>query len=295
MGQPPLTLSKVPSLVSSLSHSAVLQTSASPTHLLRSLWRHRFLLRQLVQRDVASRYRGSWAGLVWSLLLPCVMLAVYLFVFGYVFTPARKPGGGGGVSPAFALSLFAGMLLHGLVSECLSRAPSAVLAQPSYVKKVVFPVELLPLAVVGTAVVQFLIGSAVLLLALLVTQGLPATAWLWPLAWLPLLALSAGLSFILAALTVYLRDLAQLTGFVATLLLFLSPVFYPLESAPPGWQSWLLLNPLTIPIEVTRSVLVQGHGIPLALWGWHAGACLAVLWAGWWIFQRARRGFADVI
>lgn len=277
-----------------LARSAAPLASASPLNLLRTVLRHRFLLRQLVQRDVASRYRGSLAGLVWSLLLPCVMLAVYLFVFGYVFTPVRRVGQEG-VNAAFALSLFAGMLLHGLVGECLSRAPAAVLAQPSYVKKVVFPIELLPLAVVGTALVQFLTGSAVLLLALQFTQGLPVTAWLWPLAWLPLLAFAAGVSFMLAALTVYLRDLAQLTGFVATLLLFLSPVFYPLESAPAGWQQWLLFNPLTVPIEVTRNLLIKGTGIPLALWGWHAVASLAALWAGGWIFQRARKGFADVI
>ena len=233
-------------------------------------------------------------GLLWSLLLPCVMLAVYVFVFGYVFTPVRKVGDGA-LSPAFALSLFAGMLLHGMLGECLSRAPAAVLAQPSYVKKVVFPMELLPLAVVGTAVVQFLIGSAVLLLALVLTQGLPATAWLWPLAWLPLVALVAGIALMLAALPVYLRDLAQLTGFVATLLLFLSPVFYPLESLPPNWQHWLLLNPLTVPIEATRSLLVHGQGLNWAHWSAHAAGCLATLWAGWWIFQRARKGFADVL
>lgn len=222
------------------------------------------------------------------------MLAVYLFVFGYVFTPLRKTGAGG-VNPAFALSLFSGMLLHGLIGECLARAPAAVLAQPSYVKKVVFPMELLPLAVVGTAIVQFLIGSVVLLLALAFTQGLPATAWLWPLAWLPLVAFVAGVSFILAALTVYLRDLAQLTGFVATLLLFLSPVFYPLESAPQGLQEWLLFNPLTIPIEASRSLLIHGRGLNMEHWAWHTGACLVTLWAGWWVFQRARKGFADVI
>lgn len=274
-------------------HPATPTPSASPKALARVLWRHRFLWRQLVQRDVASRYRGSLAGLLWSLLLPCTMLAVYLFVFGYVFTPVR--GGAGPVSAPFALSLFAGMLLHGLVAECLSRAPAAVLSQPSYVKKVVFPVELLPLAVVGTAVVQFGIGAAVLLVALAVTQGLPATAWLWPVAVAPLVALAAGLSLGLAALTVYLRDLAQVTGFMATLLLFLSPVFYPLDSAPPGWRGVMLFNPLTVPIEVTRSLLVKGEWYNPSLWAGHALVCGVVLWCGWWFFQRARNGFADVI
>lgn len=274
--------------------TALPQSSANPVHLLRSVWRHRFLLSQLIRRDVSSRYRGSIVGLLWSLLLPCVMLGTYVLVFGYVFAPVRKVGEGQ-VNPAFALSLFAGMLLHGLIAECLGRAPSSILAQPSYVKKVVFPIELLPLAVVGTSIVQFIVGSAVMLLALLFTQGLPLGAWLWPLAWLPLIALAAGISFILSALTVYLRDLAQLTGFAATLLLFLSPVFYSLESTPPGWRTWLLLNPLTVPIEVTRGLLLNGPGVPLEIWLWHAGACLFVAMAGWWVFQHARRGFADVI
>lgn len=275
----------------------ILRTSADtrPRATILSFWlalvRHRSLLWRLVQRDLASRYRGSLAGLLWSLVLPCVMLGVYLFVFGHVYAPVR----GRGIDAGFALSLFAGMLLHGLLAECLSRSPGAVLSQPSYVKKVVFPVELLPLTVVGTATIQFLIGSGVMFLAMSVSQGLGLHALLWPLAWLPLLALCMGVSFALAALTVYLRDLAQLTGFFSTILLFLSPVFYPLESAPTGWQRWLLLNPLTIPIESSRALLVHDKLPSLTLWGLHAVVCMVVLCAGWWIFQRTRRGFSDVI
>lgn len=252
---------------------------------------HRSLLWRLIQREVASRYRGSLAGLLWSILLPGVMLAVYLFVFGVVYSPVRS----GGIDSSFALSLFAGMLLHGLVAECLARAPSAVLAQPSYVKKVVFPIELLPLTVVGAALIQFLLGSVVLFVALLGWQGLSPLALLWPIAWLPLLALCVGVAFALSALTVYLRDLAQITGFIATLLLFLSPVFYPLERAPAALRDWLLLNPLTVPIEATRALLVHGRLPDPVLWLVHAVACLLVSWAGWWLFQRSRRGFADVI
>jgi lipopolysaccharide transport system permease protein len=263
--------------------------------MLRSFWTYRHLLRQLVQRNVASRYRGSLAGLLWSLVMPCVMLGVYLFVFGHIFVPAKGATTATNASAAFVLSLFAGMLLHGLVAECLGSGPAAILSQPSYVKKVVFPIELLPLTVVGTALVQFLIGSGVLVLALLIFQGLTAKALLWPLAWLPLLAFAAGITFILAALTVYLRDLAQLTGFFTTILLFLSPVFYSLESAPAALQSWLLFNPLTIPIEATRSLLIRGQWPSLIPWLVHSLACLITLYAGWWVFQRTRRGFADVI
>lgn len=265
--------------------------SASLSGLVRTLRSHRSLLWRLVKREIASRYRGSWGGLLWSILLPCVMLGVYLFVFGVVYSPVRARG----IDSSFALSLFAGMLLHGLVAECLARAPAAVLAQPSYVKKVVFPIELLPLTVVGAAVIQFLLGSCVLFVAMLGKQELSFFALLWPMAWLPLLALCVGVAFALSALTVYLRDLAQITGFIATLLLFLSPVFYPLEQAPAGWQQWLLLNPLTIPIEAMRALLVHGRLPELVPWLTHAAVCILALWAGWWLFQRTRRGFADVI
>jgi lipopolysaccharide transport system permease protein len=279
--------------LSSTSSSAITRLPASLQFLSRSLWLHRHLLWQLVQRDVVSRYRGSLAGILWSVLLPCIMLGVYVFVFGHVFTPARPVGQA--TTSEFALSLFTGMLLHGLMAECLARAPAAILAQPSSVKKVVFPVELLPLTIVGTAIVQFLIGSAVLLAALAITQGLPATAVLWPVAWLPLVAVVTGVSFILSALTVYLRDLAQMTGFLATVLLFLSPVFYPLESVSARLQYWMALNPLTIPIETARSLLLHGQWPDWAALGWYSVASLAVLLVGWWVFQRSRRGFSDVI
>ena len=279
--------------LSTTSSSAATRLPSSLLYLTKSVWQHRHLLRQLILRDVVSRYRGSLVGILWSLLLPCIMLGVYVFVFGYVFAPARAMGQA--ITPDFTLSLFTGMLLHGLVAECLARAPSAILAQPSYVKKVVFPIELLPLTIVGTAVVQFLMGSGVLLVALAATQGLPLTAILWPLTWLPLVALAAGLSFALSALTVYLRDLAQITGFIATVLLFLSPVFYPLSSVSADLRHWMLINPLTIPIEAARDLLIQGRLPDWITLGWHSMASLAALGVGWWIFQRTRRGFSDVI
>lgn len=267
---------------------------ASPLALVRSLWRNRHLLLQLVRRDVASRYRGSFAGLLWSLALPCAMLGIYVVVFGYIFVPARAVGQGG-PDLLFSLTLFSGLLIHGLLAECLTRAPTAILAQPSYVKKVVFPLELLPLTVVGTAAVQFVIGSSVLIGALIIVRGLSISALLWPLAWLPLLALSAGVAFIVSALTVYLRDLAQFTGFMATLLLFMSPIFYPLASAPAAIQKGLIFNPLTIPIETSRELLISGQFPASGPWFAHLFGCLLVLWLGWWLFQRMRRGFADVI
>lgn len=277
--------------MSTSSPSTAIRPSASPLQFLQSIIQYRHLLWQLIQRDVASRYRGSWAGLLWALLLPCTMLGVYLFVFGHVFTPMR----GGGFNSKFALSLFAGILLHGFLAECLARAPNAILSQPSYVKKVVFPVQLLPLTVAGTAIVQLCIGTGVLLLATAGWRGLSWHIGLLPLVWLPLICLGAGISLALAALSVYLRDIAQMTGFISTVLLFMSPVFYPLSSAPPGWQRALLFNPITIPVEGTRSLLEHGQWPNLPLWGIHAVVSGLMLQAGWWLFQRTRKGFADVI
>lgn len=268
--------------------------SATPHALLATLLRHRSLLGQLIRRDVAARYRGSAGGVLWSLLLPCAMLGIYLLMFGHIFVPVRG-GGQAGAGTPFALTLFAGLLIHGLLAECLNRAPGAILGQPSYVKKVVFPLEVLPLTVVGTAVVQLMVGSVVLLAALGIWRGLSPSLLFLPLIWLPLVIFAAGMTMALSALTVYLRDLAQVTGFAATALLFLAPVFYALADAPPALQGWLLLNPLTIPVEGSRELLMHDRLPSASAWAWHALCSLQVLWAGWWVFQRTRRGFADVI
>ncbi len=265
-----------------------------PLALARALRQHRSLLARLVRRDVASRYQGSAAGLLWSLATPLLMLAVYLFVFGYVFTPLRAAGAGSTL-PTFGLGLFAGMLTHALFADCLVRAVHAVLGQPSYVKKVVFPVELLPLTVLGSALVQYAIGWGVLLVATALVQGLSPAIVLLPLVTLPLLAVCAGVALGIAALSVYLRDIGQLTGLASTVLMFLSPVFYPLESLPEWLRRWMHLNPLTFPIEASRDLLLRGVAPDWAAWGAYGLAGLGVLWLGWATFQALRRGFADVL
>ena len=267
-------------------------------HALRRLAGQRHLLLTLVRRDLGSRYRGSAAGVLWSLLLPCSMLGVYYFVFGYINQPVRQ----GFFSPQgidYALTLFAGLNLHALLAECIARAPQAIVSQPSYVKRIVFPLHLLPLTVVGTAFVQFLLASGILLLAYVALHGVSPSLWLalllWPLSWVSLLVLATGLSLLLSALTVYLRDIAQLTGFVSTFLLFMAPVFYPLASAPAGLQAWLLLNPLTLPVETSRALLTQGALPAPTLLAGHALASLAFLALSAWVFRKTRRGFADVL
>ncbi len=265
-----------------------------PRALWRSLWGHRGLLGQLVCREVVGRYRGSFMGLLWSFLYPLLMLAVFTFVFTVVFTArwgVEQP-----TTVHFAVVLFAGLIVHTLFAEVLTRAPAAVVGQANYVKRVVFPLELLPVVPVLGALFHALVSVLILLAVFLLLSGhLHPTVLLAPLVLFPLLVLSLGVGWILASLGVFARDISQVTGVLATALLFLSPVFYPTSALPEFLQPWMLLNPLTFIIEQMREVLIWGR-LP------DAGGLLAYLavaglvaWLGYVWFQKTRKGFADVL
>lgn len=248
-------------------------------------------------REVISRYRGSVLGIAWSFFNPLLLLLVYTFVFTVVFQ-ARWGSAETAIDDRgdFSIMIFSGMIVHGLFSECFSRAPTLITGNPNYVKKVVFPLEILPWVVMGSAVFHTLISIAVLIVAQLFFIGsVPWTALLAPFTLLPLSFLTMGLSWFLAASGVYFRDLAQLTGIVSTVLLFLSPVFYPLSGLSPGYQALLYLNPLTFIIESSRDVLILGELPPaLPLIGYYCFS-VCVAWLGFAWFQKTRQGFADVI
>jgi lipopolysaccharide transport system permease protein len=267
--------------------------SMSPLALAASLRRHRRLLRQLVARDVSEKYRAAAGGMLWPVLTPVLMLTVYVLVFGLVFE-ARIGAAPSGNLAEFGIFLFCGMQVHGLLAESLVRAPAAIVTQPSFVKKVLFPLELLPLTQVAGAYVHYLIGWLVLLAACALVQGLHPSAALMPLAILPLLLLAAGVSLAVAALAVYVRDIAQVTGLAATVLLFVSPVFFTAQALPEWLRPLLLFNPLTVPIESARALL-YGTGVDWESWLVHAAFCLLAACLGWAFFQATRRGFADVI
>lgn len=250
------------------------------------------LLLQLLRRDIAGRYRGSALGMLWPLLTPLLMLGVYSFVFSVVF-PARWPGLSG---EAFAITLYGGLLVHGLAAEVLLRAPTAITSQVNYVKKVVFPLHLLPLVPVGSALFHGLLGLGILVAALLITQGsLPPTALLLPLVWLPFVVALCGAAWLLAALGVFLRDISQLMGLAVTLLMFLSPIFYPAEALPEAWRGLFSLNPLTVIITQTRQILIQGQLPDFAALGIYALLALGFAALGWAFFHKTRKGFADVL
>lgn len=255
--------------------------------------RQRRLLKNLVIREIQSRYRGTFFGFAWLIAYPVLMMGVYSFVFGGVFKSRWMNQGSMG---EFVIMLFCGLIIFTIFSEVANRAPSMITGNPNYVKKVVFPIELLPLVSLGAAFFNSIISFAILcLLILIVNFDIPWTAAIAPLILLPLLLMTAGVSWGLAALGVFFRDLSQIVGIVTSMMLFLSPVFFAVSSAPEAARWLLNFNPLTYPIEEMRHVLIMGQ---YPNWG-HLGAYLvsamAVAWAGLWVFQRSRPAFADVL
>ena len=263
--------------------------------LMRSLWQHRELITQMIRREVVGRYRGSIMGLAWSFFNPILMLVVYTFVFSVVFK-AKWGGSGEQSQTGFAIVLFVGMIVYGLFAEMVNRAPGLILANVNYVKKVVFPLEILPVVGLGAALFHTLISLGVLLTAILLIKGsLVWTAIFFPLVILPLLVAILGVAWFFASLGVFVRDVGQTVGIFTTVLMFVSPVFYPVSALPEKFQIWLMLNPLTFIIEQSRAIMIFGRQPDWAGLGIYSVVSLAVAWAGYWWFQKTRKGFADVL
>ncbi len=248
----------------------------------------------MVKREIIGRYRGSVLGVLWSFVNPVLMLAIYTFVFSLVFK--ARWGQGSDDKYEFALVLFAGLIVYNLFAECISRAPGLILANVNYVKKVIFPLEILPWVALGSALFHAAISITVLLVFLVVLgHSLTWATLLLPIVVLPLLLVIMGLSWLLAALGVFIRDVGQFIGMVLTVLLFMSPVFYPASALPEAVRFYLLLNPLTFIIEQTREILIWGH---LPNWNGlaiYSGVALLIAWAGLFCFEKTRKGFADVL
>ena len=248
---------------------------------------------QLVRRDIAGRYRGSILGMAWSFINPVLMLSVYTFVFGMVF---RARWGMTGNRLDFAMTLFSGLIVFNLFSECLTRAPHLILSNVNYVKKVVFPLEILPWVSLGSALFHAGI-SLFVLFAFMIFSGHHVfwTFFLIPLILLPMLPMILGFSWLLASVGVFVRDVGQFVGMAMTVLLFMSPVFYPASALPASVRPYLFLNPLTFVIEQTRGALFDGMAPDWKSYLVYFLASLALSWAGYFWFRKTRHGFADVL
>lgn len=267
-----------------------------PVQMARGLWRQRDLIARLTAQEVAQRYRGSFLGVVWSFVTPILMLAVYAFVFSIVFQARWGDAGGAVRTGEFALTLFAGLIPFGVFSEVVNRAPTIVLGMPSYVKKVVFPLEILPVVAVGSAVVQSLISTAILLVASALFLGrVSPYAPLVVAAYVPLVLLTVGLAWFLASLGVYVRDIGQAIGVATQVLFFLSPIFYPVSAVPEHLRFVLYANPLTMILTGFRRTLLWDAGPEWGAWlALTIGTGLVALFGYAW-FMQTKKGFADVM
>jgi lipopolysaccharide transport system permease protein len=268
--------------------------SLSPKELTASLWRNRSLIRAMVKREVLGRYRGSILGVLWSFFNPVFMLTVYTFVFSVVFRARWSTDSDS--KTEFALVLFAGLIVFNLFSEAINRAPGLVLSNVNYVKKVVFPLEVLPWISLGSALFHFAVSLSVWLIGYIVLFGAPHLTIIYlPLILLPLILLTLGLSWLLASLGVFLRDVTQLIGITTSVLMFLSPIFYPVSALPEQYQSLIFMNPLTIVIEQVRAVLFWGKAPEFGILAVHFVITAIIAWLGFIWFQKTRKGFADVL
>lgn len=265
--------------------------------MLASLIRHRELIWGFAARDVLERHKGALLGVGWNVLQPLLQLAIYTVVFGYIFGSRWEKGN----LPApidFPVTLFAGLVAFNVFAESVSRAPTAVSSRPNLVRKVVFPVEILPVTVVVSALVNMAIGAGLLLLIVLgFTGSVSHTAWAFPLVLVPLAMLSLGASWLLGALGVFVRDVRQIVVVLTQLLMFTTPLFFSIERIPEQYPMirWAIThNPLSIIVENARRTLVWGEWPqwePLGIVG--AIGAIAML-GGWAFFSACRRGMADV-
>jgi lipopolysaccharide transport system permease protein len=269
---------------------------SSPGALLGSIAAHRQLIARMVRREVVGRYRGSALGLAWSFFNPVLMLAIYTLVFAGIFKARWNITDGPESTGQFAIVMFVGMIVLNLFTEVLNSSPTLILANANFVKKVVFPLEILPIISIGAALFHMAASVGVLVLAILLMNGtVPWTGVLLPVVIVPLVLLALGVSWVLASLGVYLRDVAHGVGLASSALMFLSPVFYPLSAVPETFRPLIAANPLTFIIEQARVLLIAGR---LPDWSGLAIftlASAAFAWAGFAWFQKTRKGFADVL
>jgi lipopolysaccharide transport system permease protein len=263
----------------------------NPFRICTDVWRHRDLLGQLIKRDVLLRYRGAMFGVLWIFLSPLFMLAIFSLVFGAIFQ-ARWPQQDGGLP--FWLLLYSGLITFNIFAETVSRAPTAVRGYPSFVKKIIFPVHILPVVPLGAALVHGAFNFLILLAALAWTGGLHSQILFFPLLLIPVLLLAMGISWFVAAWGVYIKDMTQIVPMFVQMLLFLSPVFYPASAVPPALSPIYQYNPLGAVIETVRSS-VTGEPIEWSTWGLALAFCWVASVLGYAFFQHSREEFADAL
>lgn len=268
--------------------------TVNPIRLMRDYWHNRMLIKQLVKREIYGRFQGTYLGIVWVILEPLLMLAVYTFVFRVIFD--RRWLSENETTLEFSIILFSGLLIFNLFREVTAGSPRLVLKNINYVNKVVFPLEVLPLVSILSGLYHLVISIIILTIIYVIAYGqLHSEIIYTPLILFPYVIIIFGTSMFLASIGVYLRDIAQIIGMVVMAVLFMSAIFYPLESVPEKYHLWFYLNPVAFTVDQFRGVFILGHS---PNWEWLAfyyPVSVFICWLGLFWFQRTRKGFADVL
>ena len=279
-----------------LSRVGASPVSVNPFIVVRRLWSHRELILQLITRDFAQNYRSTYLGTLWALLNPLLMLMVYTFIFSGVLKARWDHTDHSMGMGSFALTLFAGLIPFSVFSGVMHRAPQLIVNSPNYVKKVVFPLEILPVVAVGSILVDSLIEIIILGIGLAMFVGvISPTVVLLPLVYLPLIFLCLGLGWFLASLGVYVRDTTQGIPAITRILFFLTPVFYKTDAVPENLRPLWQLNPLAEIVESFRRVLVWNETFDWERWLVVTVVSGVILLLGYGWFMKTKEGFADVI
>lgn len=257
---------------------------------------NRGLIFQMTCRDITMRYKNSFLGRLWMLGQPLLQLLLYGFVFQVVLRSRWGIQSSDGKDIPFSLILFCGILLHGLIADTLIRSPSLIVGNTSYVKRVIFPLEILPLVSAAGTAVGITFGIGILLAVTLYYSGtLPYQALLLPIPLILLFVLTVGVGWLLSAVGVFFRDLSQLTSSLSTIMLFTAPICYPAEMVPQQFRWLLNLNPLTVPVGAVRTLIFSHNEVCWASLGVYAVVACLTATLGFAVFCRMRSGFADVL
>lgn len=263
----------------------------NPWKIFSDIWPHRYLLGQLIKRDVLLRYRGAMFGVAWIFLSPLIMLAIFSFIFGQIFQ-ARWPQQSDTLP--FWLLLYCGLIAFNVFAETVSRSPTAVRGYPSFVKKIVFPLQILPLVPLGAALVHAAFNLLILLCALAWWGELRLQTLLSPILLAPIVFMAVGFSWFISAWGVFIKDMSQIVPLMVQMLMFLSPVFYPASAVPEALHPLYQYNPLGITVEVVRSA-IMGHAISWNTWTLALLTSLLLATLGYAFFQHSREEFADAL
>jgi lipopolysaccharide transport system permease protein len=263
-----------------------------PAQMFFMLSRHYDLILQLIKRDILTKYRGSLAGILWVVLAPLLMLSLYTLVFS-VFMKVKWPGVDNNLM--YSLIIYVGLIILNFFSECVNRAPSIIIHNANFVKKVIFPLEIYPWVIVGSAFFHAMINTLILAVFCLILGTLHLTILLVPLLFVPLTLITLGVSWFLSSAGVFVRDITHLMVFIMQIIMYLSPVFYSITMLPELFQKVLFFNPLTFVIEEARMLVIFGDSLHWMYFGIFSGVSVGIAYLGFIWFQKTRDGFADVL